>query len=198
MPTLSLHSFIGTEAGSLFPAASAIHAEVYAEPLFGGHPFFSEAAFEERFKMAVQQPHFELIIARLDGVTDVGLMYGYCLTPELGWWDQVRWNPSSLETLPDGYTDENGTRTVVIPEILVRAEHRRAGIARTMHDDFLARRKEERAGLRVLPDNQPARAAYFAWGWSVVGAVRPVPEAPTYDCMVKDLRNTRPQRPVLS
>lgn len=187
MPDLSLHSFSGPQAAALFPAASAIHAEVYAEPLFGGHPFFSEEAFEERYVMAAGQPGFDIIFARHDGA-DVGLMYGYSLTPEIRWWDEVRWRTDVLDALPDGYTNEDGARTVVIPEILVRAPHRRTGIARTMRDDFVTRRKEERAGLRVLPDNLPARNAYLAWGWSSVGTVRPVPHAPTYDCMVKILR----------
>lgn len=187
MPHVSLHPFTGAEGRELFRAASSIHVEVYAEPLFGGNPFFSEEAFEQRFTMAVEQPGFEIIFARQDDGTDVALMYGYTLTQKLGWWDEVRWQPDVLRTLPGGYTDEDGTRTVVIPEILVRRPYRRAGIARTMHDNFMARRKEERAGLRVLPDNLPARAAYLAWGWSTVGTVCPVPQAPTYECMVKNL-----------
>lgn len=48
--------------------------------------------------------------------------------------------------------------------------------------------KEQRAGLCVLPDNVPARTAYLAWGWRVTGLVRPVPEAPLFECVLKDLR----------
>lgn len=187
MTEVEICPYSGQAAGDYFPAASRIHAEVYAEPLFGGHPFFHKDAFEARYTMGVRQPGFEILVARRDGV-DLGYVYGYALQPEVGWWDQVQWADGVREGAPDGYTEEDGTRTVVIPEIMVLAPYRRAGIARRLHDEFLSRRTEHRAGLRVLPDNVPARTAYLAWGWRVLGLVRPVPEAPLYECMLKDLR----------
>jgi hypothetical protein len=88
----------------------------------------------------------------------------------------------------DDYIFEDGSRTVVIPEILVRLPFRRMGVARSMHDEFLSGRKEQRTGLRVLPDNLAAKAAYLKWGWNTIGMVRPVPETLLYECMVKSLR----------
>ena len=61
------------------------------------------------------------------------------------------------------------------------------GVARSMHDEFLSRRSERRAGLLVLPNNFAAKPAYLKWGWSIIGVVRRVPEAPLYECMVKPL-----------
>ncbi len=114
-------------------------------------------------------------------------MYGYTLRPEAGWWDAIEWSETALSSRPDGYTHEDGDRTVVIPEIMVKLPWRRMGIARSMHDEFLAHRSERRAGLLVLPDNLAAKSAYLKWGWNTIGMVRRTPEAPLYECMVKSL-----------
>src|SRR5262249_9143738 len=143
------------KAEGLFGITAEIHAEIYSEPLFENHPFFSENAFRQRYEMALGQPRFELLVARVDG-REIGYMYGYALRPEVGWWDAVEWSADMRASQPGGYTSEDGSRTVVIPEVLVRLPHRRKGIARAMHDEFLSGRKEQRAGLRVLPNNLAA------------------------------------------
>ncbi len=171
-------------AGDLIEITTGIHAEIYAEPLFGGHPFFSESAFRQRYAMALEQPHFELLLARLEG-KEIGYMYGYTLRPEAGWWDAVEWPEEAQAGQLEWFTSEDGKRTVTIPEILVKLPYRRMGVARSMHDEFLSGRRERRAGLRVLPNNLPAKTAYLKWGWNTIGMVRPAPEAPHFECMVK-------------
>jgi ribosomal protein S18 acetylase RimI-like enzyme len=183
---LDLARYTCKKAEGLFEIATEIHAEIYSEPLFENHPFFSESAFHQRYEMALEQPSFELLVARIEG-REVGYMYGYTLRPEVGWWDAVEWSEDVQASRLDGYTSEDGSRTAVIPEILVKLPHRRMGIARSMHDEFLSARKEQRAGLRVLPNNLAAKAAYLKWGWNTIGMVRPAPEAPLYKCMVKSL-----------
>jgi hypothetical protein len=108
--------------------------------------------------------------------------------PDVGWWEAVEWSEEAQAGWADGYTSEDGNRTVVIPEVLVKLPCRRMGVARSMHDEFLSGRKEQRAGLRVLPNNIPAKTAYLKWGWNTIGMVRPVPEAPLFECMVKSLQ----------
>jgi hypothetical protein len=115
-------------------------------------------------------------------------MYGYALLPEVGWWDAMEWSVDLPDDRPDGYTSEDGSRTLVILEILVRLPWRRMGVARSMHDKFLSSRREQRVGLRVLPNNLPAKTAYLKWGWKKVGMVRPAPDAPLFECMTKPLR----------
>jgi hypothetical protein len=105
----------------------------------------------------------------------------------VGWRDAVEWSEDVQSSGLGGYTSEDGSRTVVIPEILVKLPHRRMGVPRSMQDEFLSGRKEQRAGLRVLPNNLAAKAAYLKWGWNMIGMVRPTPEAPPYECMVKSL-----------
>lgn len=131
-------------------------------------------------------------VARLTGINvaryrTAALVYGSVIASIAGWWDALEWFEEVQASRPDGYTSEDGSRTVVIPEILVKSSSRRIGVARSMHDDFLSGRGEQRAGLRVLPNNLPAKAAYLKWGWNTIGMVRPVPEAPLYECMVKSL-----------
>jgi hypothetical protein len=183
---LDLARYTRKKAEDLFGIATEIHAEIYSEPLFGNHPFFSESAFRQRYEMALEQPRFELLVARTEG-REIGYMYGYALQPEVGWWDAVEWSADTQVTQCDDYILEDGSRTVVIPEILVKLPHRRMGVARSMHDKFLSGRQEQRAGLRVLPNNLAAKTAYLKWGWNTIGMVRPVPEAPLYECMVKSL-----------
>lgn len=181
---LDLTRYTCETADDLFEVATEIHADIYSEPLFENHPFFSESAFRQRYAMALEQPSFELLTARLEG-KEIGYMYGYALQPEVGWWDAVEWSEEVHAMRSEGYTLEDGSRTVVIPEILVTLPHRRLGIARSMHEEFLSGRRERRAGLRVLPNNLPARTAYLRWGWNTIGMVRPVSEAPLYECMMK-------------
>lgn len=187
MPELDLTRYTREAADDLFGIATAIHAEIYSEPLFENHPFFSENAFRERYWMALEQPCFEFMVATLEG-KEIGYIYGYALRPDVGWWDAVEWSEEAQADWADGYTSEDGSRTVVIPEVLVKLPHRRMGVAHSMHDEFLSGRKEQRAGLRVLPNNIPAKTAYLKWGWNTIGMVRPVPEAPLFECMVKSLQ----------
>ncbi|MGH3853102.1 MAG: GNAT family N-acetyltransferase [Pseudonocardiaceae bacterium] len=186
MLALDLTRYTHETAGGFFEIAAEIHAEVYNEPLFGNHPFFSESAFRQGYSMALRQPRFELLTARFEG-REVGYMYGFALQPEAGWWDSIEWSETVLAGRPDNYSHEDGNRTVVIPEILVKSPLRRMGIARSMHDEFLSHRREQRAGLLVLPNNHAAKSAYLKWGWCTIGMVRRVPEAPLYECMVKSL-----------
>jgi ribosomal protein S18 acetylase RimI-like enzyme len=183
---LDLAHYTCKAAAGLFGIATEIHAEIYGEPLSENHPFFSESAFGQRYETALEQPGFELLMARIEG-REIGYMYGYTLRPEVGWWDAVEWSEDMQASRLGGYTSEDGSRTVVIPEILVKLPYRRMGIGRSMHDEFLSARKEQRAGLRVLPNNLAAKTAYLKWGWNTIGMVRPAPEAPLYECMMKSL-----------
>ncbi len=72
---------------------------------------------------------------------------------------------------------------------MVRTAWRRRGVARALHHDLLAGRREERATLLVLPDNRPAQAAYANWGWKKIAELQPsFPDAPVYDVLILPLR----------
>jgi hypothetical protein len=173
--------------GGLVELTAEIHTEIYNEPLFGNHQYFSEDAFRQRYEMALEQPSFELIMARHRG-KEIGYIYGHALLPEIGWWNSIEWSEQMESNRLDDYTSEDGTRTAVIPEMLVRMPWRRMGVACALHDLFMSGRREQRAGLRVLPNNLPAKTAYLKWGWNTVGMAQSMPNVPLFECMVKSLR----------
>ncbi|HEV2089051.1 MAG TPA: GNAT family N-acetyltransferase [Cryptosporangiaceae bacterium] len=160
----------------------AVYAEVYADRL--DNPFFSVERFAERFRAHSSRPGYALVAGYVAGKL-VGYAYGVPLAAHTRWWEGLR------EPVEPGLTDETGRRTFGLNEIMVLAEWRRRGIARRLHDELLAARPEERATLLVEPTNVAARSAYQAWGWRLIGHIRPFPDAPVYDAMLLDLRSVK-------
>jgi ribosomal protein S18 acetylase RimI-like enzyme len=157
-----------------------IHAEVHAELPFGRDRYFGSEAFRGRLMVGVWQPRFELCLAETHDGRVAGLLYGWALPPYTRWWRPVE------AVLPPELTAEDGERSVFIQEIMVRTPWRRQGVARRMHDFFLAGRTERRGLMCVLPDNEPAVGAYRRWGWRTVVTAPFAPDEPTFDCMVLD------------
>jgi hypothetical protein len=69
-----------------------------------------------------------------------------------------------------------------------REPWRKTGIARTIHDELLNHRGEERAALLVERAHPRVRALYEHWGYQWFGEILPFPDAPLYDAMIKPLR----------
>ncbi|ALG10444.1 GNAT superfamily N-acetyltransferase [Kibdelosporangium phytohabitans] len=181
MRAMSMRRCAASGTTGLVDAVVRMHAEIYAEPRFGGDPYFADRSFRDRLMIGLRQPGFELLLAELAG-EPAGCFYGWALPSYTRWWTPLK------DTLPSGMTAETGDRTVFIQEIMVRAPWRGRGIARRMHDDFLTGRSEERALLCVQPDNEPARSAYLRWGWEWVATTRFGAQSPVFDCLVKPLR----------
>jgi ribosomal protein S18 acetylase RimI-like enzyme len=156
-----------------------VYAEVYADRL--DDPFFSLPRYWERLDAYAKRKGFSLVIGSIDGKI-VGYALGYTLPEGSGWWQGLRGE------IDPALLTEDGSRTFALTEIMVRADWRRLGHARRLHDSLLANRSEERATLLVLPDNIPARTAYLSWNWYKLGDLRPFDDAPTYEAMVLDLR----------
>ena len=90
--------------------------------------------------------------------------------------------------VPPGFTDEDGTRTFALSEIMVREDLTGQGLAHRLHDELLGRRPERRATLLVEPDNTAAYRAYTRWGRSKVAELRPGwPDAPLWDVLIRPL-----------
>jgi ribosomal protein S18 acetylase RimI-like enzyme len=138
--------------------------------------------FRERFERHRHQAGFSLVTARA-GPTLVGFLYGFTLPTTSTWWT------APLAPLPSALTDEYEGRSFALIELVVRAQWRRRGIARTLHDMILKDRLEERATLTARPEAHAAQAAYAQWGWQRVGQKRnPLPGNPIYDILVKPFR----------
>ncbi len=155
----------------------AVHVDARAELL--DQPFYSVERFWERFDSYLQQPGFDLVTGRTNGLL-VGYAFGSTLPAHSQWW-------SDVEGADPEFTVETGTRTFAFREILVRKAFQHRGYAHRLHDELLAHRREERATLLVRSDN-PARLLYHCWGWTQVGFAQPFPDSPRFESMVLELK----------
>jgi GNAT superfamily N-acetyltransferase len=175
-PLLARHDAAGALA--MQDSLVCVFAEIYAHK--ADNPFFTVERFTERLFGHAAREGYELITATVDG-TLIGYAYGVPLTPDTRWWRGLR------EQVPEDFTRETGDRTFALNELMVRANWRRRGISRQLHDELMHGRPEERATLLVEPRNVPARSAYERWGWRQVGTLQPFPDSPVYDAMMLDL-----------
>lgn len=122
------------------------------------------------------------MVIAYDGEVPVGQAWGWPLPANSAWW-------SGLLSIPEeGFTDETGTRTFALSEIMVELDHTGQGIAHLLHDRLLIHRNEDRATLLVEPDNARARNAYLRWGWRPVSHLRPGwDSAPLFDVLIRAL-----------
>jgi ribosomal protein S18 acetylase RimI-like enzyme len=157
------------------PLYEATHADVI------DNPFYSAERFAERVRGYMRAPGFEIVVADIEG-RPVGQAFGYTLPQKPRWWD-------GLTTLvsPELIT-ETGNRTFALCELMVHPEFQRHGIARSLHDELLYKRAEERATLLVRADNTAAQSAYAKWGWTKMATLRPYPDAPNYDALILALK----------
>jgi GNAT superfamily N-acetyltransferase len=156
------------------PVYEASHADVI------DNPFYSIERFVERVRGYVRAPGFELVAA-YDGDAPVGLAFGYALPVNARWWQGL------TTTVDDGFTDETGSRTFALNELMVVPDRQGQGVAHALHDDLLHGRREERATLLVREDNLSAQQAYARWGWRKVGKLQPYPDSPHFDAMILPL-----------
>jgi ribosomal protein S18 acetylase RimI-like enzyme len=176
---ISFECLDADQAAAQLDEIVAAYTDVYADT---GDEFFGEERFRRQLTGHMTAPGWELVAAR-DGDRMIGYVYGFALAESTRWWRGL------VTDVPDGFTSEDGRRTLAISELLVRSSWRRRGVARALHDRLLAGRSEARATLLVEPDNVPAQAAYAAWGWRKVPQLRPSWDgAPLYDVLVLDLR----------
>lgn len=174
VPTFSHHdaaSAADIVDSVIMPVYSASHEDVI------DRPFYSAERFADRVRGYFGSPGFALVVAYIDG-EPVGQAFGYRLPPGARWWDGL------VTKAPPGLTDETGTRTFALCELMVVAKWQGRGIAHALHDDLLAAQPVERATLLVREDNESAQAAYARWGWCKVGRLQPYPDAPVYDALI--------------
>jgi len=176
VPVALRHHASTTELDQVIaPVYEASHADVIADP------FYSVERFLERVRGYAKAPGFGLVAAYSDSVV-VGFAFGYPLPTNSRWW------AGATTPLSDDVVHETGRRTFALNELMVVPAWQRKGVARSLHDELLGSRREERATLLVRGDNAGAQAAYAGWGWQKVGTVRPYPDAPNFDAMVLPLR----------
>ncbi|RAO45771.1 hypothetical protein GAR06_03289 [Micromonospora saelicesensis] len=165
------------EAEGILDQLVDLYLEVYA----GGGEFYSEDRYRRQLNLHMQRVGWDLVTASIDEAL-VGYIYGFPLPPQTRWWEGIH------EPAPPGFTEEDGTRTFALSELLVRPAWRRQGIARMLHGELLDGRTEQRAALLARPDNPAAQAAYRAWNWQTVARLQPGwDHAPTFDVLVRSI-----------
>ena len=160
-PTVTHHT--SADAATLMDELCEVYADAYGA-VSGEDVGEKSSAFRARATAALKQANYSLVAAHVRAQL-VGFAFGYNLRPESGWWDGLTPEP------PSGFTQETGSRTVVLAEIEVRQAWQGKGIGRTVHDVFLSQRTEERATLASNPKATDTHALYERWGWHRIGVV---------------------------
>ncbi|MBQ1021760.1 GNAT family N-acetyltransferase [Micromonospora sp. D93] len=172
---LQLDHHCADEAKEILDQLVDLYLEVYA----GGGDFYSEDRYRRQLELHLQRAGWELVTATVHGAL-VGYIYGFPLPPQTRWWEGIH------EPVPAGFTEEDGTRTFALSELLVCPAWRRRGIAAALHDKLIEGRAEPRTTLLVRPDNAVAQMAYSSWGWSKVTKLQPNwDRAPTFDVLIR-------------
>ena len=165
-----------------------IYTRSYVDAIASGDPFDSPEQFMHRFDSYTDPMRgnvFAMVVAYIDGKA-AGQTWGWTLSSNAVWWKNFQSGAAITDRA--AFTDEDGTRTFALSEIMVCAEHAGRGLARALHDYLLDSRPELRSTLLVEPDNDRAYRAYVSWGWSRVGVTKPSwPDAPTFDVLIRDL-----------
>jgi ribosomal protein S18 acetylase RimI-like enzyme len=173
---ITLDRLNGETAQPLIDELVAVYLDVYAD---AGPAFFNEDRYRRQLTGHMAAPRWEAVTAT-HGHQIIGHIYGFALPASTRWWNGL------LTDVSEDFTTEDGHRTVAISEILITAGWRRRGIARRLHDAFLAGRPEPRTTLLVEPDNHPANAAYTDWGWQTAAQLRPSwDNAPLYNVLIR-------------
>ncbi|PAU47987.1 acetyltransferase [Streptomyces albireticuli] len=161
-----------------------LHAEVRGDFGLLDRPFNTVERFDERLIAYAQRPGWETVIACTRGGEPVGFCFGTPLASTTGWWS------SMVTPLPEGFTEETGSRTVAFQEICVRKPWRGQGVARRLHDELLDGHQEERVTLLVDPDagGGKVKAVYESWGYEEAGQQQPFPDSPRFAVMMRSLR----------
>jgi ribosomal protein S18 acetylase RimI-like enzyme len=176
---LTLTIYGADTSGDMLSAVGELYAEVYAEPPYYEGPAEVED-FTSSWSKMIDQRDFRLVVARRAD-EPIGFALGYQLGAQTKWWD------GAMTPLPHEIIAEHPGRTFAIIEIAVRRPYRRRGVGCLLHTHLTAGLTEKRITLAVRPEAPAPQHAYRSWGYQTVGQVRPFPDDPIYDIMIKQI-----------
>ncbi|WP_051711678.1 GNAT family N-acetyltransferase [Streptomyces sp. NRRL S-350] len=172
--TLTVSYHTAADLPAVEPLLLEIYAEVYAYEA-SVDPFFSVDRFADRLRRHASAPRWGCALGEVNGIA-IGYAYGFARTATYEW-------GGLLTPVPADQLEESDTRTFALCEVMVRADWRGAGIARTLHEELLSHRIEERSHLLVEEDHPRVRALYERWGYTEMGTMQPYPDSPRYVSM---------------
>ncbi|MFW6691965.1 GNAT family N-acetyltransferase [Streptomyces sp. MAR4 CNX-425] len=170
----------GHAAAQAEDAFRLIYADAFADPPYNETDAEVNATFR-RFRSQTRKAVFRAALAWTEGGEPVGMAYGYPLSSDTGWWDQL------TEPVAGDMRREDGHRTFGLMELAVRTSWRGQGVARRLHETLLDGIAAKRVLLNVHPGSTAAAAVYRAWGYRKIGEARPWAGAGLHDLMLLDL-----------
>ncbi|MGW2600015.1 GNAT family N-acetyltransferase [Streptomyces klenkii] len=174
-----LRRFDRASAATAHESLLDIHEDCYAAA--PGCSFDPRERFSWLLDAWSCRPAWACVIA-YEGDTAVGCAHGAPLTDATSWWSYV------VTPLPAGFTQESGTRTFAVTDLMVRPQWRKTGTAARIHQELLAGRPEERATLLVDSTQPKVQSLYETWGYAPVGHTGPFDHAEALTVMVQTLR----------
>lgn len=187
--TVQLRRYTANDLPEIRPVLLDVYAEVYADTLHV--PFTSLARFDQRLTNHAGGAGWEAVIG-YDGDQPVGYAYGAPLRRGARWWSHM------TTPLPKGFAEEDGSRTLALFELMVRAPWQGTGAAHRIHEDLLRPRPEERVTLLCDPEHPRVLALYASWGYRHVGDQQPFPDGPRFSVLVRELEGVpRPREIIL-
>ncbi|MFI2241123.1 GNAT family N-acetyltransferase [Streptomyces chrestomyceticus] len=178
---MAIRHYDHRHAAALRPLLLEVYGEVYAEAA-KTDPFAGVDRFAQGLDAWSTKPGWTCVVG-YDGDQAAGYAYGAPLAAGAPWWGGLL-----TDVAPD-VTEETGSRTYALSELMVRVPWRKTGTAKQLHDALLDGRPEERATLLVDQSHPKVHALYESWGWQTLGDLRPrLPGAPVFHAMLLPLR----------
>ncbi|MFD5370721.1 GNAT family N-acetyltransferase [Streptomyces sp. NPDC127103] len=172
-PAIELRSFTDLHAvrGDLLD----VYAEVRAPLLHLAN--YAVSSFGERLDRHGAEDGFQAVLAYEDG-RPVGYAYGNRIEDGDRYWQRMDPAPSERYT---------ARAAVALKEIGVRPAWRGLGVARCVHDAFLASREEPYVTLMVnsAAGDGKVHALYQSWGYKDLGHSQPSPASPCLTVMIR-------------
>lgn len=176
-PDVELHYYTGHEFSTIRNIAIDLYRETFRHEI--DKPFWSVERYSQRIERHATMSGFGAVVAYATE-EPIGFAYGITLPVTTSWWATIQ-PPLADPT----FTREDGHRTFALFEVIVKPQHQGQGIGRSIHDELLDKRSEQRITIATHHGNTHARNTYTTWGYHHIGTRQPAPPAPLFDVYLR-------------
>lgn len=174
MPNPQIRHLDSTHILTIMDDLANAYQIAYSDDPDIGHSIYAREAFVERTSAQAKSPGFKFVAA-YNGDQMAGFSFG--LPFSAGRW----WRGDSDTEPPPGIA--NSDKFAVI-ELAILPEFRSQGLATRLMRSLLDDRPEPYATL-LADQHGHARSIYERWGWRAVQRLRPAPDVPPLDVLVR-------------